>query len=91
MRNGRHRNNFIKVNGFRLLLDISILSQTSEESFYFVTKRIPYLCGFWRFANAYIRFSMKGTKGYYSLAVEEKGDWGTSMPCADVEETENFR
>ena len=21
--------------------------------FYFVTKRIPYLCGFWRFANAY--------------------------------------
>lgn len=21
--------------------------------FYFVTKRMPYLCGFWRFANAY--------------------------------------
>lgn len=38
-----------------------------------------------------IRFSMKGTKGYYSLAVEEKGDRGTSMPCEDVEEVENFR
>ena len=38
-----------------------------------------------------IRFSMKGPKGYYSLAVEEKGDRGTSMPCADVEEVENFR
>ena len=23
-----------------------------KELFYFVTKRIPYLCGFWRFANA---------------------------------------
>ncbi|MCI5650594.1 MAG: hypothetical protein MR332_14425, partial [Fusicatenibacter sp.] len=37
-----------------LLLDISILPQISEELFYFVTKNIPYLCGFWRFANAYI-------------------------------------
>ena len=36
-----------------MLLDISIIPQTSEELFYFVTKRIPYLCGFWRFANAY--------------------------------------
>ena len=36
-----------------MLLGISILPQTSEELFYFVTKRIPYLCGFWRFANAY--------------------------------------
>ena len=36
-----------------MLLDISIVPQTSEELFYFVTKRIPYLCGFWRFANAY--------------------------------------
>lgn len=38
-----------------------------------------------------IRFSMKGTKGYYSLAAEEKGDRGTAMPCADTKETENFR
>ena len=34
-----------------MLFDISIIPQTSEELFYFVTKRIPYLCGFWRFAN----------------------------------------
>jgi hypothetical protein len=43
-----------------LLLDISILPQTSEELFYFVTKRIPYSCGFWRFANAYHAKYMKG-------------------------------
>jgi hypothetical protein len=36
-----------------LLLGISIIPQTSEELLYFITKRIPYLCGFWRFANAY--------------------------------------
>jgi hypothetical protein len=23
-----------------------------EEIFYFVNKKMPYLCGFWRFANA---------------------------------------
>lgn len=28
-----------------MLLDISIIPQTSEELFYFVTKRIPYLWG----------------------------------------------
>lgn len=38
-----------------------------------------------------IRFGMKGTKGYYSLAAEEKGDRGTPMPCADAAEKENFR
>ena len=38
-----------------MLLDISIIPQTSEELFYFVTRRIPYLCGFWRFANDYIQ------------------------------------
>jgi len=43
-----------------LLLDISIIPQTSEELFYFVTKRIPYLCGFWRFANAYYYITGKG-------------------------------
>lgn len=43
-----------------MLLDISIIPQTSEELFYFITKRIPYLCGFWRFANAYINLSKKG-------------------------------
>ena len=26
---------------------------TREEIFYFVTKNMPYLCGLWRFANAY--------------------------------------
>ena len=44
-----------------MLLDISILPQTSEELFYFVTKRIPYLCGVWRFANAYKK--LKNLKG----------------------------
>ena len=43
-----------------MLLDISIIPQTSEELFYFVTKRIPYLCGFWRFANAYEYDMLKG-------------------------------
>ncbi|MCI5649841.1 MAG: hypothetical protein MR332_10505, partial [Fusicatenibacter sp.] len=43
-----------------LLLDISILPQISEELFYFVTKNIPYLCGFWRFANAYFESCLKG-------------------------------
>ncbi len=43
-----------------MLLDISIIPQTSEELFYFVTKRIPYLCGFWRFANAYSNWYEKG-------------------------------
>lgn len=43
-----------------------------------------------------IRFSMKGTWGYYSLAVEEKSDRGTPMPCAGSEvegsvPTGNFR
>ena len=43
-----------------MLLDISIIPQTSEELFYFVTKRIPYLCGFWRFANAYVEIIEEG-------------------------------
>jgi len=38
--------------GVKLFLVNSILPQTSEELFYFVTKRMPYLCGFWHFANA---------------------------------------
>lgn len=38
-----------------------------------------------------VRFSMQGTRGYYNLAAEEKGDRGTPMPCADEDETENFR
>ena len=25
-----------------------------EEIFYFNNKKMPYLCGFWRFANAYL-------------------------------------
>ncbi|MDE6213585.1 MAG: ATP-binding protein, partial [Lachnospiraceae bacterium] len=38
-----------------------------------------------------IRFSMKGTEGYYNLAAEEKGHRRTAMPCADTEEIEYFR
>lgn len=38
-----------------------------------------------------VRFSMQGTRGYYNLAAEEKGDRGTPMPCIDTDETENFR
>nr|WP_318704767.1 hypothetical protein [uncultured Acetatifactor sp.] len=30
-----------------------------EEIFIFSNKRIPYLCGFWRFANAYINNDKK--------------------------------
>ena len=44
-------------------MDNSILPQTSEELFYFVTKRTPYLCGFWRFANAYVFTYVKGDYG----------------------------
>lgn len=50
-----------------MLLDISIIPQTSEELFYFVTKRIPYLCGFWRFANAYLSIGMKGEIAHAAL------------------------
>ena len=45
-----------------MLLEISIIPQTSEELFYFVTKRIPYLCGFWRFANDYRNFIERSDK-----------------------------
>lgn len=38
-----------------------------------------------------IRFSMNGTKGYYSLASEAKGDRGIPMPCANADEKETFR
>ncbi|WP_373254735.1 hypothetical protein, partial [Blautia obeum] len=31
-----------------------------EEIFYFNNKKMPYLCGFWRFANAYFYFIIKG-------------------------------
>jgi len=31
-----------------------------------------------------IRFTMNGIKGYYSIAVEEKGDRGTPMPGSMV-------
>ena len=51
-----------------MLLDISIIPQTSEELFYFVTKRIPYLCGFWRFANAYNSYSCKELVDHYTSA-----------------------
>jgi hypothetical protein len=32
-----------------------------EEIFYFCNKKMPYLCGFWRFANAYIKYRKRGT------------------------------
>ena len=31
-----------------------------EEIFYFNNKKMPYLCGFWRFANAYLHSNKKG-------------------------------
>ena len=34
--------------------------------FYIVTKRMPYLCGFWRFANAY---ELVMQKGAYQLLI----------------------
>ena len=33
-----------------------------EEIFYFVEKNMPYLCGLWRFANAYSEYSMSKVK-----------------------------
>ncbi len=54
-----------------MLLEISIIPQTSEELFYFVTKRIPYLCGFWRFANAYLMFNTQ--EGRISMKQKKQG------------------
>ena len=31
-----------------------------EEIFYFNNKKMPYLCGFWRFANAYSVIEREG-------------------------------
>ena len=33
-----------------------------EEIFYFNNKKMPYLCGFWRFANAYILVKKRGAR-----------------------------
>lgn len=38
-----------------------------------------------------IRFTMKGIKGYYSIAEEELGDRGTSMPSIDIDSSKVFR
>lgn len=38
-----------------------------------------------------IRFTMNGIKGYYSIAVEEKGDKGTPMPCRNVKDCDIYR
>ncbi len=60
-----------------MLLDISILPQTGGELFYFVTKRIPYLCGFWRFANAY-----KSQKEKEREQINEKNTTGARAESA---------
>ncbi|MCU6748797.1 hypothetical protein OCV51_14270, partial [Faecalicatena acetigenes] len=33
-----------------------------EEMFCFIKVKMPYLCGLWRFANAYLRIIMKGAE-----------------------------
>ncbi len=43
-----------------MLLDISIIPQTSEELFYFVTKRIPYYAGSGVSQTPIIPFREKG-------------------------------
>lgn len=47
-----------------------------EEIFYFVTKRIPYLYGFWRFANAY-----KPDSGRKEGVCAKIGYYPQSEPC----------
>ncbi len=72
-----------------MLLDISILPQTSEELFYFVTKRIPYLCGFWRFANAYNIFLGKEVMHMLSVLLDTTNknvysDISMQLPQKDI-------
>ena len=45
------------VNGFLTTL----LYHIREELFYFCNKNVPYLCGLWRFANAYLIWIIGGT------------------------------
>ena len=76
-----------------MLLDISIIPQTSEELFYFVTKRIPYLCGFWRFANAYenlVREEMKRaiTSGY--MNADKQKMWVELFGVGHIPDPEEF-
>ena len=40
----------------------TLLYHIREELFYFCNKNVPYLCGLWRFANAYRK---ENTGGYY--------------------------
>lgn len=62
-----------------MLLDNSILPQTCEALLYFIPKSIPYLCGFWRFANAY------GTYEKEEL-VKLRGIWNSLKKIEDVED-----
>ena len=41
-----------------------------EEIFSFSNKKMPYLCGFWRFANAYCYYNGKGVEQDASKALE---------------------
>ena len=38
-----------------------------EELFIFAAIKMPYLCGFWRFANAYYRLKCEGKHVYYKV------------------------
>ena len=38
-----------------------------EEIFIFSNKKMSYLCGVWRFANAYIIWNSKGVRREYAL------------------------
>lgn len=57
----------------------SILPQTSEEMFCFVTKNIPYLCGVWRFANAYWEEGAKGVDAESVQRGERNGLYGSGQ------------
>jgi biotin carboxylase len=41
---------------------------------------MPYLCGFWRFANAYIQFKLKGDIPYL-LEINTRMSGGLQMTC----------
>ena len=50
-----------------------------EEIFIFGNKKMPYLCGLWRFANAYKIYFMKGEKiveeGTHKELMRKKGEY----------------
>lgn len=67
MRKKRHRNNFIKVDGIfvkykkRIFIVIKFILAIGKK----ICQRKPYLCGLWRFANAYKRLEKERNVSYY--------------------------